>query len=193
MLQQVCIQINKILNPLFPSYCTFITTPRTQCSSWNSLDNRSRFRSSRSFNNSRGSLFDIALVDRSRGLDGASLFSGSVSRGRSLGGVDDRRPVDGRGGSLVDRGLGVTGLTQVWNFGYVTVQARGVGDCLGPAVRKSDLGRPSGSRTITMLVGSEVDEPGVVLDGVGGGEAGVLRLPGESAGAVARREEARRA
>ena len=60
---------------------------------------------------------------------------------------------------------------------YSTHQSGGVGDGLGPAVGQSHLVRASGSGAVPVLVGSEVDQAGVVLDavgiGVGGGQVGV--------------------
>ena len=44
-----------------------------------------------------------------------------------------------------------------------THQSGGVGDGLGPAVRKGDLVGAGGSRAVPVLVGSEVHQAGVVL------------------------------
>ena len=77
----------------------------------------------------------------------------------------------------------------------VTHNSGGVGDGLGPAVGQSHLVGAGSGGTVAVLVGREVDQAGVVLDGVGvgvgGGEVGVGLGRGDwvLGGAEGRREQ----
>merc|ERR1719435_910097 len=95
--------------------------------------------------------------------------------------------VDGGGGSLVGGGggvagliFGVLGLTLVLHVSDITIRSRDVCHDLCSAVRKSNLVSSSSIVTITLLMGVEVGEGVVILDGVGvlvhGGEVGVCWL-----------------
>ena len=77
----------------------------------------------------------------------------------------------------------------------VTHNSGGVGDGLDPAVGQSHLVGAGSGGTVAVLVGREVDQAGVVLDGVGvgvgGGEVGVGLGRGDwvLGGAEGRREQ----